>query len=117
MQYGIVFNIEKKDEYQNRYIVEKVIEGYWNTLDVLDDVLSTTKTIQGIAFAHRVDGVEYEKDTYILDTNIIYAECDENDPQNNHINHENLFYDYKYLPYKVKAEVGKELEILTHTWS
>ena len=114
MQYGIVFKIEKKDKYQNKYIVEKVIEGYWNTLDVLDDVLSTTK--QGIAFAHRVDEVEYEKDTYTLDTNIIYTEYDENNSQNNHIEHENLFYDYKYLPNKVKAEVGKELEILTHTW-
>jgi hypothetical protein len=116
MQYGIVFKIEKKDKYQNKYIVEKVVEGYWNTLDAADDVLSTTKTIQGVAFAHRADGVEYEKDTYILDTNIIYAKCDVDNPENNHIEHENLFYDYKYLPNKVKAEVGKELEILTHTW-
>lgn len=118
MQYGIVFKIEQRGIYRNKYIVEKVVEGYWNTLDVLDDVLSTTKTIQGIAFAHREDdGTTYEKDIYILDTNIIYAKCSEAIPENNHIEHENLFCDNKSLPYKVKAEVGKELEVLTYTWA
>ena len=115
MQYGIVFKIEQRGIYRNKYIVEKVVEGYWNTLDVLDDVLSTTKTIQGIAFAHRADKEEYEKDIYILDTNIIYAKCDEDNPDNNRIEHENLFCDNKSLPYRVKAEVGKELEVLTYT--
>ena len=117
MQYGIVFKIEPRGIYRNKYIVENVVEGYCNALDVANDVLYTTKTIQGIAFAHREDGEEYEKDTYILDTNIIYAKCDEDNPDNNRIEHENLFCDNKTLPYKVKAEVGKELEVLTYTWA
>jgi hypothetical protein len=114
MQYGIIFKIERKNEWENKFIVEKIVKGYWNVLDVLDDVLSSTT--HGIAFAFRNDELQYDENVYRLDTNIMYAVRDEFSNNEMRVEQENLFYDNKYLPDTVKAEVGKELEILTHTW-
>ena len=46
----------------------------------------------------------------------MYAVRDEFSNNEMRVEQENLFYDNKYLPDTVKVEVGKELEVVTHTW-